>query len=150
MKFYLHGMFGGVPVVIATVDWSDDIPLMMDRHTDRAHIFDTAKGDDMAELCRIASEYGFPFYAAAVEPQVSQTEFDWKSRLIEFELSESFGPLLDKWLGPTNSYAVVSEACVRAINNLPAFRNQDIVNDFRLEVARIITMRICIAMRCAA
>lgn len=147
MKFYLHGMFGGVPVVIAAVDWSDDIPLMMDRHTDKAYIFDTAKGDDMAELCRIASDYGFPFYAAAVEPQVSQTEFDWMSQLVELELIDAFGPPLDKYLGPTNTIAAVSEASVRALSALPAFRNQDIIDDFRIEVGRILTMRVFFAMR---
>lgn len=146
MKFYLHGMFGGVPVVIETVNWDDDIPLEMGRHFDRAYIFDTSKGDDIAELCRIASEYGFTFYAAAVEPQLTQTEFDEKCEQVEADLVEAFGELHDKYVGPGNTVAAVAEVCLRALKALPAFRNQDVIEDLRLEASRSMTLRICIAM----
>lgn len=151
MKFYLHGMFGAVPVVIARVDWNSDTPLNMDRHMDRAHIFDTTSGDDMADLARLASsDYGFPFYPAAVEPELSQSEFDKRVRHTEMGLLTAFGSVLDTYIGPMNTQTVVIKACLDAMSELPAFRNQEIINELQLIAAQIITRRVCFAMRLTA
>lgn len=147
MRFTIQGVFGSVPVAIHRVDWDSPIFLQMSRHTDKAHVFDTAKGDNIAELCRIASEYGFQFYPVAVEPELDIDEFQQRLKLAEQEIVKSFGHLMDRYLGSFNMEEEISMAFLRALENVPAFHNQDVVNDYGVEVARIISRRVSMAMR---
>jgi len=136
MQFYVHGFFGAVPVFIRGID-EDGHPDDMTRHIHQSRVFDTNDGDSMALLCHQASDlYQGTFYPQPLAPQIPQDEFDALHIGIESEVISTYQEMLYKYFGPHNATAMFLETSSGALKDLPAFRNCDVLRDFRLILSR--------------
>lgn len=147
MRYFVKGTDGNGRVFYVQLVSEITFPEILTAHREKAWEFDTMAGADIGEACRMATRlYGFQFYPEALAPQMGRDDFFHHQLFTE-------ACALVAWLdrmsacmgGHVNALRELVTCCEQTLRSLPAFRNQDTLNDYSIRLGYAVLQRVKLA-----